>query len=169
MTPMVTKLRLTSLDETETVVGRLSAIGTAGAIVGTVVTGFVLITHVPVSGILVGLGVLLVLASVAVEVGVRGLRTGAAAGAVVLVGGFAAAAAPGGCDAETVYHCASVLSDPDRDGGRTLVLDGVRHSYVDLDDPTYLHFQYVQAIASVVDVAFPAGEALRPTTSAVGD
>ena len=56
VTPMVTKLRLTSLNETGTVVGRLSAIGTAGAIVGTVVTGFVLISRLPVSGIMVGSG-----------------------------------------------------------------------------------------------------------------
>ena len=56
VTPMVTKLRLTTLNETGTVVGRLSAIGTAGAIVGTVVTGFVLISRLPVSGIMVGLG-----------------------------------------------------------------------------------------------------------------
>ena len=54
VTPMVTKLRLTSLNETGTVVGRLSAIGTAGAIVGTVVTGFVLISRLPVSVIMVG-------------------------------------------------------------------------------------------------------------------
>jgi spermidine synthase len=161
VTPIVTKLRLTSLHETGTVVGRLSAISTAGAIAGTVVTGFVLITHVPVSGILVGLGVLLVLASVVVEINGRVLRTGAIAGAAVLIGGLAAAAAPGGCDAETVYHCASVRADPDRDAGRTLVLDGVPHSYVDLDDPTYLHFEYVQAIASVVDSAFLRGEALQ--------
>jgi spermidine synthase len=161
VTPIVTKLRLTSLHETGTVVGRLSAIGTAGAIAGTVLTGFVLITHVPVGGILVGLGVLLVLASVAVAAGVSGRRASAVAAAVVLLGGVAADAAPGGCDAETVYHCASVLSDPDRDAGRTLVLDGVRHSYVDLDDPTYLHFEYVQAIASVVDTAFPEGAALQ--------
>ena len=50
VTPMVTKLRLTSLDETGTVVGRLSGIGTVGAIAGTVITGFVLISRVPVSG-----------------------------------------------------------------------------------------------------------------------
>ena len=64
---MVTKLRLTSLRQTGRVVGRLSGIGTVGAIVGTVVTGFVLISRVPVSGILVGLGIALVVAAVAVE------------------------------------------------------------------------------------------------------
>lgn len=161
VTPMVTKLRLTNLDETGTVVGRLSAIGTAGAIAGTVVTGFVLIAHVPVSGILVGLGVLLLVASAAVEVRTRTMRAAAAPVVLVLLGALAAAAAPGGCDAETVYHCATVRADPDRDAGRTLVLDGLRHSYVDLEDPTYLDFEYVQAIASVTDTAFPSGEALR--------
>ena len=59
VTPMVTKLMLTTLDQTGTVVGRISGIGTAGAIFGTVVTGFVLISRVPVTGILVGLAVAL--------------------------------------------------------------------------------------------------------------
>ena len=36
ITPMVTKLRLSTLDQTGRVVGRLSGIGTVGAIVGTV-------------------------------------------------------------------------------------------------------------------------------------
>lgn len=161
VTPMVTKLRLTSLDETGTVVGRLSGIGTTGAIAGTVLTGLVLITHVPVSAILVGLGVLLVMASVAVEIRVRGVRAGAGPAVLVIAAGLSAAAAPGGCDAETVYNCASVQTDPERASGRTLVLDGVRHSYVDLDDPTHLEFAYVRAMAAAVDAAFPDGEPLR--------
>ena len=45
VTPMVTKLRLQSLDQTGTVVGRLSGIGTVGAIAGTVLTGFVLVSR----------------------------------------------------------------------------------------------------------------------------
>ena len=69
VTPMVTKLLLTSLDETGTMVGRLSGIGTVGAIVGTVVTGFVLVSRVPVSGILVGLGAALVAGSRACSAG----------------------------------------------------------------------------------------------------
>lgn len=161
VTPMVTKLRLTSLDETGTVVGRLSGIGTTGAIAGTVLTGLVLITHVPVSGIMVGLGVLLVLSSVLVEIRVRGMRAAAGPTVLVLAAGMTAAAAPGGCDAETVYNCASVQTDPERPSGRTLVLDGVRHSYVDLDDPTHLEFEYVRAMAAAVDAAFDEGEPVR--------
>nr|WP_307792510.1 fused MFS/spermidine synthase [Streptomyces verrucosisporus] len=160
VTPIVTKLRLTTLAETGTVVGRLSGVGTAGAIFGTVLTGFVLVSRLPVSGILIGLGALLVAGSALVEWRTRGWSGAPALALAVLAGGLAATVAPGGCDAETRYHCARVVADPDREGGRTLVLDGLRHSYVDLEDPTYLKFAYVRAIASVVDAAFPGQEPL---------
>jgi spermidine synthase len=158
---MVTKLRLTTLEETGTVVGRLSGIGTVGAIAGTVLTGFVLISLVPVSAILVGLGVLLVAASLAVDLRIRGWRGAGAPLGLVVVAGLGAAAAPGGCDAETQYHCAVVAADPERPTGRVLVLDGLRHSYVDTTDPTHLEFEYVQAMAAYADTAYPAGEPLR--------
>ncbi|MFI1352647.1 fused MFS/spermidine synthase [Streptomyces sp. NPDC020898] len=160
VTPMVTKLRLTSLAETGTVVGRLSGVGTVGAIVGTVLTGFVLISRMPVSGILIGLGALLVVGSALVEWRTRRWSTTPALTLVVVAGGLATLVAPGSCDTETKYHCARVVADPDRSSGRTLVLDGLRHSYVDIDDPTFLEFTYVRAIASVVDTAFPEGEPL---------
>ena len=160
VTPVVIKLRLTDLHETGTVVGRLSGIGTVGAIAGTVVTGFVLISKVPVTGILVGLGAALVLASVVVQVRSGRGRRDVAVAAVVGLAGIGAVAAPSGCDIETTYHCLSVEADPARDQGMTLVLDGVRHSYVDLDDPTHLEFDYVQAMASTIDTAFPGDEPL---------
>lgn len=72
-------------------------------------------------------------------------------------GGLAALAAPGGCQVETTYHCANVVASG---GTRTLVLDNLRHSAVDLDDPTYLEFAYIRAMAAVADTAFPAGEAI---------
>jgi spermidine synthase len=161
VTPVVIKLRLTSLDETGTIVGRLSGIGTVGAIAGTVVTGFVLISRVPVSGILVGLGILLLATSVVVQVRNGWNRRDAALAAVVGIAGLGAAVAPTGCDVETTYHCLRLETDPDRDTGRLLVLDGVRHSYVDVEDPTYLDFTYVQTMASVIDTAYPPGQPLR--------
>ncbi|AQS71485.1 fused MFS/spermidine synthase [Streptomyces pactum] len=160
VTPVVTKLRLSSLAETGTVVGRLSGVGTVGAIAGTVLTGFVLVSRLPVSGILIGLGSLLVIGSALVEWRTRGWSSAPVLTLVVVAGGLATTVAPGGCDAETRYHCAQVVADPERESGRTLVLDGVRHSYVDLDDPTFLKFTYVRAIASVTDAAFPEGEPL---------
>ncbi|HKJ11928.1 MAG TPA: fused MFS/spermidine synthase [Ornithinimicrobium sp.] len=162
VTPIVTTLRLTDLGETGTIVGRLSGLGTAGAIAGTVLTGFVLISRVPVSTIMVALGLALLLVAVMVDwrVGGWSRRSRLLVAGAVAVGGLGAAVAPGGCDVETTYHCAVVVPDPGNPDGRTLVLDGVRHSYVDLADPTELEFDYVQALASVSDVAFPAGDPL---------
>lgn len=156
VSPMVTTLRLSTLDETGSVVGRLSGLGTVGAILGTVVTGFVLISRVPVTWIMVGLGILLVAGGVAVEVGSRRALAGTAA-VVTVVGGLGAALAPSGCDVETTYHCAVVTSDPDRPTERVLVLDNLRHSAVDLDDPTALEFEYVKALAAATGSQLPAG------------
>jgi spermidine synthase len=161
VTPMVTKIRLTSLNETGTVVGRLSAIGTGGAIVGTVVTGFVLISRVPISGIMIGLGAVLVAAAALVELRVRGLRSAVIPAALVVVGGTVVSVAPGGCHVETIYHCAVIVADPERSSGRVLLLDGAPHSYVDLNDPTHLHFDYAKAVASVIDTEYPEGQPLR--------
>lgn len=158
VTPMVTKLMLRDLGETGTIVGRLSGIGTVGAIVGTVLTGFVLITHVRVSVILVGLGVLLVVAGALLEIRIRGWLFGALTLALVAAGGVTAALAPGGCDVETTYHCASV--EHDEDGG-LLILDSLRHSYVSPENPEYLHFMYTRAYAAVIAAEFEEGEPIR--------
>ncbi|HEX4669982.1 MAG TPA: fused MFS/spermidine synthase [Solirubrobacterales bacterium] len=61
-------------------------------------------------------------------------------------------------DAATPH--ARVVVDSARPSGRTLVLDGVEASYVDLADPTHLEFPYVRRLADVVDVAAPTGRAL---------
>lgn len=49
-----------------------------------------------------------------------------------------------------------LLADADRPGGWLVLLDRIRQSYVDLEDPTYLDFEYVQAFADVID-ALPPG------------
>ena len=164
--PMVVKLQLASLAETGSVVGRLSGIGTLGGIAATFLTGFLLVAVFPTSGILVGTGLVTVAVGAAVGVLLR-RRSGGTAGRVppalllLAVGGsLLAAVAPSQCQAETAYHCARVVADPERETGRVLVLDTLRHSYVDLADPTYLEFDYVQAIAAVTDSAAPAGEPL---------
>lgn len=56
---------------------------------------------------------------------------------------------------------AELVPDPDRAGAFTLLLDGAPQSHVDLDDPTYLDFEYVRRMAIAVDLAAPAGDPLR--------
>jgi hypothetical protein len=56
---------------------------------------------------------------------------------------------------------AELVPDRDRPNGWTLFIDGVPQSHVDLDDPTYLEFEYTRRIAWVIDTAAPPGEPLR--------
>lgn len=161
VTPAIIKLQLASLDETGTVVGRLSAIGTAGAIVGTFLTGFVLVAAWPTRPVIRVLGTLLILLGIAVTIWLRGRRA-VTVGTVVtaLVTGSLSFAAAHPCDHESAYYCASVEIDPDRPTGRALWLDTLRHSYVDLEDPRYLEFAYMQLFGDVLAAAAPAGEPL---------
>jgi SAM-dependent methyltransferase len=45
-----------------------------------------------------------------------------------------------------------LLADADRPGGWLLLVDRIRQSYVDLDDPTYLDFEYLQGLADVLEL-----------------
>ncbi|MEX2658674.1 MAG: fused MFS/spermidine synthase, partial [Acidimicrobiales bacterium] len=151
VSPMVAKLRLASIAETGSVVGGLSAAGTAGALVGTFATGFVLVAALPSRPIVIGLGVLLAVLGVVLWIGLAGGLPGPAVAAAVLVVAGLGAASDSPCQRETAYYCASVEVDPDRPTGRVLVLDDLRHSYVDLEDPTYLEFRYIRLFAAVTD------------------
>jgi MFS family permease len=158
VTPLVIKLQLADLNRTGQVVGRLSGIGTLGAITATLGTGFVLVAALPSSAIILTLAGVLGLTGLALGAYLRGpgARTSSPVAAVVaLAAAGLAAVAPNPCDIETAYHCATITADPNRPGGRVLWLNSARHSYVDLDDPRHLEFAYAQWLGAVVDVAAP--------------
>ena len=164
--PMVVKLQLADLRKAGSVVGRLSSIGTLGAITATLVTGFVFVAAMPSSTIVLTLAVLLAVSGLVLgwwlrRDGTRSELPGtpkarAVLATVGLVGAGLGATAPNPCDVETAYHCAQVRADAARPGGQTLILNSARHSYVDLDDPRHLEFEYVQWIAAVADTLKPA-------------
>jgi len=54
-----------------------------------------------------------------------------------------------------------LLADPDRPRAWTLLVGNTPQSYVDLDDPLYLDFEYVRRIGHLLDLAAPAGQPLR--------
>jgi spermidine synthase len=54
-----------------------------------------------------------------------------------------------------------LLRDLDRPRAWVLMVDGTPQSYVDLDDPLYLEFEYVRRLGHVLDLAAPAGRPLR--------
>lgn len=161
--PMVVKLQLASLARTGTVVGRLSSISTLGAIAATFITGFVLVALFSSSVIVLGTSSVLVACGVVLSLYLRrGERRPVPVAVLVIaaLGATLTVLAPQPCDVETRYHCARVDADPQRPTGQVLILDTLRHSYVDAEDPTYLEYSYAEAIASVADVMAPAGEPL---------
>ncbi|HET6297957.1 MAG TPA: fused MFS/spermidine synthase [Kribbella sp.] len=161
VTPMVTKLRLSTLSQTGTVVGRLSAYATVGAIAGTVLTGFVFVAKVPTSTIVLCLGGLLAVSGAVLTILLRGLQAAARPLILALVGTGLTLAAPRPCEVETAYHCARIEKDPARASGRILYLDQLRHSYVDLADPTYLEFEYAKNYGAVIDSEWPQQQPLK--------
>lgn len=55
---------------------------------------------------------------------------------------------------------AELIRDLDRRDGWLLKVDGVAQSYVDLDDPTHLEFEYMRWLGDVVDLLAPPGRAV---------
>jgi MFS family permease len=153
ISPMAAKLRLTDLGATGEVVGGLSAAGTVGALAGTFITGFVLVSAIATKPIVIGVGAALVLSGLVFTIRNGGKRPDAAviALAFVTLGGAITATSP--CDFESAYFCGSVVTNEADPSLRVLLLDGVRHAAVDLDDPTHLEFRYIRLLASVVDAA----------------
>ncbi|GAA2015478.1 fused MFS/spermidine synthase [Nakamurella flavida] len=164
--PAVIKMQLADLGETGRTVGRLSALGTAGAIVGTFLTGFLLVAAWPTTPILIGVAVVVLAMGVAVEIGLRRSTRQtfptALAAVVVLVGAGGGLgverlnAALDPCERESAYFCARVVPDlagcPD---GLTLYLDTLRHSCIHPDDPARLDFSYARLFADTLAVAGP--------------
>jgi spermidine synthase len=160
VSPAVAHLQLHDLRASGTVVGRLSAWGTAGALLGTFGTGFVLVPLLPSSTAVLIVGGLLVLAGIALAASSQLLSLAGVAGvalAAIVLGGWSSGL-DSPCETETRYHCVNIEADPSRPGGYTLFLEDVGHSYVDLDDPTFLGFDYTRWIAKAIDATY-AGKA----------
>ena len=151
--PMMVKLTLEDLDRTGTTVGRLSALGTTGALFGTFFSGFVLVAAFPTPTIIVGISAI----TAAIGIGLAVLHRSTASTMTVVslillvVGGMLTAFVQSPCDAETAYFCASQVADPDDPDGFFLVLDTVTHAYIDVEDPTNLRFTSIRMFAAAIE------------------
>ena len=160
--PMVAKLELGSLEDTGAVVGKLSAAGTFGALAGTFGTGFILIAIAPVRAIIIGVGAVLVLAGIIVFAKSGRRRPDTVEIAAVIFAAVFSVALQSPCEITTDYFCVQVVADEETDredpqpGGRSLILDRLRHAHVDLDDPLRLDIRYIRLFADVVE-SLPPG------------
>lgn len=152
ITPTVARLQLRDLRASGTIVGRLSAWATAGALVGTFGTGFVLVPLFPVSSSVLAIGILLVLAGILLGAYLRVLNPLLVGGGVLATIAFAALtiAQHSPCVAETSYNCIQVEIDPERSTAEFLILDGGYNSEVDQSEPSYLGFGYEHWIGAAI-------------------
>ncbi|MBI2955184.1 MAG: fused MFS/spermidine synthase [Chloroflexi bacterium] len=150
ISPQVIKLVVTDLGYAGRVSGRIYAWSTAGAIVGTFATGWVLISLMGVYALTLAAGLVLIALGFIVgrfwrNLAVLGAAAAIALGAIYAL--FSNGATVSSCTLETDYFCIKVYDDV-RDGTpvKTLVLDHLIHSFVKLDDPSYLGYEheYVQ-------------------------
>lgn len=155
-TPIVAKLRLSTLEETGSVFGGLSAAGTFGGLAGTFLTGFVLVALLGTRTIMFVVGLLLVVGGVVLEWALRRAVPAATTAVVFLASGLAVFGFPPVCDVETRYACASVERDDDDPSRRSLYLDTLHHARVDVDDPDRLDIRYIRLFADVA-AALPPG------------
>ena len=155
VSPIVVKLAVRDLGRTGRTVGRIYAAGTVGSIVGTFLTGFVLISTFGTHAIVWGVALILVTVGVLFMVGGAASRTqriGLLLG-VMFIGGMGVYGVQRGawtsdCLRETHYFCIRVRDDQHEGHPvRALILDRLVHSFTSLDDPTYLIYGYEKIYA----------------------
>ena len=165
--PMLVRGTLTDVASSGSIVGRLSAIGTVGAITGTFLTGFVLLGLFPTRVLIISVGFGLVVVGAVITLWLRQRGPGSLAVLVVavMVAGGLAVAMPSPCTTESAYYCIAIRTDPSRPDVRVLVLDDLTHAAVDLRDPTNLEFGYLRrfadATASLRDELGPVVDVLH--------
>jgi len=129
--------------------GRVYAIGTIGSIVGAFGTTYLLIPTLSIDAIGLVFGVLLLGTAAWLAWPDRSVREALRIGlvAVLLVGAVVAPSFGVALSGNTVYETQTAYQDlrvADQDGVRTLYLDGVSHSAMDLSDPDRHVFTYTR-------------------------
>ncbi|HSZ13014.1 MAG TPA: fused MFS/spermidine synthase [Solirubrobacteraceae bacterium] len=162
VTPTVARLQLRDLKASGTIVGRLSAWATAGALVGTFGTGFVLVPLFPVSNSVLAIGIMLVLAGILMGAYVRVLNLGSVGGAALITAALAlfTLAQRSPCLAESTYNCIQLEPAPDRPSAELLLLNRGYNSEVDPSDPRYLGLQYEYWLGEEITAMSPEGTPL---------
>ncbi len=153
ISPVVAKLAVHDLARTGSTVGRIYAASTAGSIVGTFATGYVLIAAFGTHMIVWGVALILILMGLVFVLLGRGLIFVLLALGIAIAGTALAAKQPwlrGPCSLETDYFCIRV-QEQEQDGEpvRVLVLDRLVHSYSSLEHPTKLVYGYEKVYAEI--------------------
>ncbi len=171
VSPVVVKLTLKDLGEAGNVVGMIYAFGAAGSILGTFLTGFILISSLGSRTIIWVVALVLILMGIIFGEYWKVWRkeTAPVVGLIILAYGIpfsgfrdrAELKAP--CIIESNYYCIYVYETKLDDGRpvQALVLDHLIHSYNSLDDPSSLGYGYERIYAEVTDYLSQTKKGLR--------
>jgi spermidine synthase len=170
ISPVVIKLSLEDFARSGSTVGRIYAVSTVGAIAGTFATGFFLIDLMGTRAIVWTVAAVLIALGAVIAQPWRWRR---AAPLVVLALALLgvvryqmpAFAAP--CLKESNYYCIQIYEQTiDGFSVKSLALDHLVHSYVALDDPTFIGYGYERVYQELTD--FHARDRARFRTLAIG-
>jgi spermidine synthase len=147
------------------VVGKIYAVSTLGAIIGTFATGFLLISLMGTRPIILTMGALLIVTSALFGALFKARKAQAAfliAMLVLLSVVYSFAYKPRLGDRyyyykESDYYTIKLSKTQSSDGGiplHALILDNLIHSYVCLEDPTHIEYEYERIYAEVMKWRF---------------
>jgi spermidine synthase/MFS family permease len=147
VTPVAIRLLVRHVSSSGGVVGRAYAAQALGSIAGTFATGFVLVSHFGARAVIlmVAAGTLAIAAWVADPIRLPtaiAVRAITAALLVATLGISVTGRVPSPCNRESNYYCIRVRRQ-DADV-RTLSLDNLVHTYINLKEPTRLLYEYEQ-------------------------
>lgn len=156
LSPLLTRMALdrTPPDHRGRVLGQMFALGAAGAILGTVASGFWLISFLGSHAAVGIIALAYALLGLPFLSGPARFGGGAVAAAILLaatVGPGRIEALTGWCDVESDYYCIRI--DPVGGAGRearVMALDHLAHGVNDSEDPTLIHSPYVQLVDEMV-------------------
>ncbi|HME43391.1 MAG TPA: fused MFS/spermidine synthase [Syntrophorhabdales bacterium] len=171
ISPVVVRLTLKNVERAGNVVGKIYAVSTLGAIIGTFVTGFVLISLMGTRPIILSMGALLIVVAAFVGALFKARKTQAIFVVVVFVlfsVVYSFAYKPRLDDRyyyykESDYYTIKLAKTQTSDGKtlRALILDNLIHSYVCLEDPTYIEYEYERIYAEVMKWRFDQNTAFK--------
>jgi spermidine synthase len=171
----VVRLTLKNLDNAGNVIGKIYAVSTLGAIIGTFATGFLLISWMGTRSIILTMGIILIMAA---------LFSGALFKTRKAIAVFIIIAAPciWGVYAfafkiplrentyfykESDYYTIKLMTTTSSDQKTSLkamVLDNLIHSYVCLEDPLHIEYEYERIYSDVLKWKFKKDENFKSLT-----
>lgn len=175
ISPVVVRLTLKELDNAGNVIGKIYAVSTLGAIIGTFATGFLLISWMGTRSIILAMGAVLLLLA---------LFSGSLFKTKKALAIFVIIAAPciWGVYAyaykiplrentylykESDYYTIKLLKTTSSDQKTPLhamVLDNLIHSYVCLDDPLHIEYEYERIYSDVLKWRFREDQGFKSLT-----